>query len=192
MAISCVSASALVYGSSHQGILKTVDGIISKLGLNPSDKEKFLPQISKVFDESIFQQMSRFSEGTAASLLEGNEKTFIFALFMMIAFYVGGDKKNEPLPEFIENIFNGDKLSKLEAYRERVRGGEPTPFSLYGPGHKLGHEEVYKFAQIDLTSSKEVVANSILDHNGFKENARRRFGCVGWQFMQRPKGSPRN
>ncbi len=193
MAISCVSTPGPMYGSSHEGFLRTVDGVVSKLELSLSEKENFLPQISKVADESIFQQMSRFSEGTAASLLEGNEKTFVFALFVMIAFYVGGDKKNEPFPEFIKNIFSDYQRSELEAYRELVRdrelvrGGATTPFSLYGPGHKLGYEELYKLAELDSTSSKEAIAYSILDHNRFNKNAKRRFGCMGWQHMQQPK-----
>ncbi len=91
-------------------------------------------------------------------------------------------KKNEPLPEFIENIFGDGRLSHLEAHRERVKGGVTTPFSLYAPGQKLRHEEVCKWAQLNSISSKEAVANSFLDPNRFEENARRCLGCLGWQY----------
>ncbi len=93
MAVSCVSAPVLLYGSFHQGVLKTVDGVVSKLELSSLDKQKFLPQLSKVVDEAIFQRIGQFSEATRSLLRKGDEETFTLALFVMIAFYIGGDKK---------------------------------------------------------------------------------------------------
>ncbi len=175
MAVPCVSAVSapnLISKIPDGAVLKTVDGVVSKLELSPPDKQKFLPQISEVVGEAIFQRLSEFSEATKQSLLKGEEEIFNFALFMIIAFYVGGDKKNERLPGFLENIFDHEKITQLDIHRMQVRYGARTCFSLYGSPDKIDHKKVYQWGGLDAFSSKEAIASLFADPYTFDRNCR--------------------
>ncbi len=155
MTIPSVSASRSVRGGRPDQASVIVEGVLSKLELGSEKKQKHTNEIHLAVKECVIPHLSHFSKKGIDLISTGNVPAV--PLFMIMASYLGGEKKEARLPEFIADLFDTKEIKDIKHDRELVQGGEASSFTLKdGVGRSLG--SFYEWSKLSGHSSKEQIS----------------------------------
>ncbi len=155
MTISSVSTSCSVYSGSYDGISPIEENVFYKLRLRAEKNEKYFNEVCQAVKECVVPHLGHFSKNGASLIMRGRAPAV--PLFMIVASYLGGEKINDQLPEFVADLFNDKEKREIEHDRKLIRWGQASSF-LLKDGVERTLESFYAWSRLNTRSSTEQIS----------------------------------